>query len=148
MKKCRFALVNLNKPHDVAIASQLALAFEQVELLIVGTTLNPHHKKVVSKLRSWNIDQDSIKQISWKRIDSLLNLKDEGFDLIATSPLNGENLFTFSLKGNEVFVLGGAAGLSKQDIAICSKIITIQCNSEVPFLTVGTVVPLIIGKFI
>ena len=57
----RFALVNLNKPHDVAIVCQMALAFGS-EIFIIGTTLDPTHSKVMHKIMSWNIKADSMSK--------------------------------------------------------------------------------------
>lgn len=144
MKKARFALVNLIKPHDIAIVCQLALAFE-LEIFLVGSTITPTHKKVISKLVSWNIDQASINSLRWKQVDTLDELKNSGYRLLATTPHKGDNLFTFSIQEMDIFVLGGAAGLSKENLNKCSLSLTIPCQSTVPFLTVGSVVPLIIG---
>ncbi len=144
MKHLRVALVHMNKPHDVAIALQLAMAFPDLEVFSIGTTLDPGHKKIHDKVASWTVDMGK-NVAKWERVASLDELSSRGFNLVSTSPRDGTNLFAYEVADNDVFVLGGAAGLSKENLAKCHSAITIPCDPSVPFLTVGSVIPLLIG---
>jgi len=145
MKQLRVALVNLNKPHDVAITLQLAMAFRYLEVFAIGTTLEPDHKKIHNKVSSWTVDMSKASEAHWERVASLDELVSRGYNLVSTSPRNGTSVFAYEVGDNDVFVLGGAAGLSKDNLAKCQNAITIPCDPSVPFLTVGSVIPLLIG---
>jgi tRNA G18 (ribose-2'-O)-methylase SpoU len=137
--------VNINKPHDIAVVAQLVLALGLEELIVVGTTLDPTHSKVVAKLASWNIGVDARSNLPWRRVNSLQDLADQQHRLVATSPTGGVPLPKFDYTANDVFVLGGAAGLSQTNLSMCDVRLTIPCNDGVPFLTVAGVVPLLVG---
>jgi tRNA G18 (ribose-2'-O)-methylase SpoU len=140
--------VNLNKPHDVAIVAQLVIAFGIPELIVVGTTLDPTHPKVVAKLSSWNVSVEARKGLKWRRVDSLQSLAQEQLRLVATTTLGGKPIAEFEPSEEDVFVLGGASGLSKVNVQQCDQNVTIPLAEGVPFLTVSGVVPLLVGHFL
>ena len=140
----RFALVNLNKPFDLAQAAQVSLAttvgVPHVGFELVGVTLDFTHPKVASKIGSWQVSEEEIDAIP-RRQNSLQELKKEGYRLIGTIPEGGENALDFHWSENDVVVIGGANGLSKEQVALMDETITIPC--ALPFMTTPTVIPIL-----
>ncbi len=139
MKRIRLALVNLNKPHDLAVVAQTALALQCVEVFLVGNTLDLTHPKVLSKVRSWNINPAHLQSLQTSRVPKLAEL--DGYRLIGLMPSGGGSLFDMSVTDIDLFVLGGANGLSSADEKLLDAKITLDCDARVPFLTVASVVP-------
>lgn len=139
MKQIRLALTNLNKPHDLAVVAQVALALQGIEVFLVGDTLDLMHPKVLSKVRSWNIDPAHLQKIKTTRASKLSEL--ESYHLVGLMPAGGESLFEAATSSNNLYVLGGANGLSSSDERLLDTKITLKCDPCVPFLTVASVVP-------
>lgn len=140
----RFALVNLNKPIDLAQAAQVCLAttvdVPHVGFEMVGVTLDFTNPKVASKIESWTIPKRSIDAIP-RRKNSLPELKDQGFRLIGTVPNSGNNAINFEWGDKDVIVIGGANGLSKENLTLMDEVVTIPC--AIPFMTTPTVIPIL-----
>ncbi len=138
-----FALVHLTKTFDLAMIGQTVISTGHVHVDLVGQTLDFEHPKVVSKLKSWNIE-DPIKLFENKttRYDTIDELKKKNNQarLIGTIVEGGSNPFLYNWQNNDIIVIGGANGLSKQDIEKMDSTITIPMIPEVKFLTVSTVV--------
>lgn len=146
----RFALVNVNKPYDLAHAVQLSLAtsvneIPYVAFEIVGNTMDLSDPKVTSKVTSWNIRQTSIDKVP-RRKNSLKNLKEQGFRLIGTVPDSANNALDHEYQNNDVIVIGGANGLSQKDLSQMDEVVTIPSN--VPFMTIPTVLPIFAYKLL
>ncbi len=139
MKQIRLALVNLNKPHDLAVVAQVALALQRIEVFLVGNTLDLTHPKVLSKVRSWNIDPAHLRKVRTTRASKLSEL--DNYRLIGLMPTGGNSLFEAATYDNNLYVLGGANGLSSSDERLLDTKITLKCDPCVPFLTVASVVP-------
>lgn len=148
-KKCvvppvRFALVNLNKPFDIAQAAQVSLAttvnVPHVGFEMVGVTLDFTNPKVASKIGSWTISKEGVEAIP-RRKNSLQGLKNQGFRLIGTVPNSDNNALDFKWSDKDVIVIGGANGLSRDKLALMDEVVTIPC--AVPFMTTPTVIPIL-----
>jgi len=140
----RFALVNLNKPFDIAQAAQVSLAttvnVPHVGFEMVGVTLDFTNPKVASKVESWTISKESLDTIP-RRKNSLQELKNQGFRLVGTVPNSGNNALDFKWSDKDVIVIGGANGLSRDNLALMDEVITIPC--AIPFMTTPTVIPIL-----
>ncbi len=140
----RFALVNLNKPYDLAQAAQVSLAttirVPHIAFEMVGVTMDFADPKVALKVASWNIDKSLIETIP-RRINTLANIKNQGFRLVATVASSGKSALDYQWQNNDVIVIGGANGLSKSNLSLMDDVITIPCS--LPFLTTPTVIPVL-----
>lgn len=138
-----FAFVHLNKPIDMALVGQIVLATNQMKVTTIGRGLDFGHPKVVAKMRSWNIDNpyELLKDKS-HRCNSILELRlqNPSARLVGTLPAGGANPFEFSWYDNDIIVIGGANGLSREDISHLDDAVTIPMAAPVEFLTVGIVV--------
>lgn len=144
-----FALVNLNKPFDLAHAAHVSLAatdaVPHVCFEMVGNTLDFSYEKIASKVKSWNISAAAIASIP-RRTNSLSNLMKQGFRLIGTDASAGKNALTYTFGKSDVIVIGGANGLSKTDHALMDE--TVKIPSEVPFLTTVAVISVLTFKIL
>jgi len=141
----RLALVHLNKPHDVAVVAQVVLAAEVEKIFFIGNGVDFLHPKVVSKVMSWNIDPMLLRNLSTAKMKTLGDVRKEGLRLIGTSPDEKTiSLFSYEPQDNDVFVLGGANGLSQADRNLLDMTIKIPCSNKISFLTVSTVVPILV----
>lgn len=140
----RFALVNLNKPFDLAHAAQVSLAttvsVPHVGFEMIGITLDFSNQKVASKVASWTISRESVDIIP-RRKNSLKELKVQGFRLVGTVPNSGNNALNFKWSDKDVIVIGGANGLSRDNLALMDEVITIPC--AIPFMTTSAVIPIL-----
>lgn len=138
-----FALVHLNKPFDVAMVGQTVISTGHVHVDLIGQTLDLEHPKVVSKLKSWNIS-NPVKLLEGKstRYETIDDLKQKNSKawLIGAIVEGGSNPFLYDWKDDDIIVIGGANGLSQQDVEKMDHTITIPTAPEVEFLTVSTVV--------
>lgn len=154
----RLALVNVNMPSDLAQLAQVILAtcvegrtdsqgssggaVPHVATYLIGQTLNFTQPKIKNKITSWNIAEEAIQRIP-RRVATLEELKSVGFRLVGTSPNEGVNALDFQWGERDVAVIGGDKGLSAKNRALLDEMVRIPCSSEVPFLTIPTVVPLL-----
>jgi len=140
----RIALVHLNKPYDLAQSAQIALSTSvgvpHVGFEMVGTTLDFSHEKIFSKVRSWNIPAKCLDAIP-RRKNSLEHIKTQGFRLVGTVPSNGKNALDFEWQDDDVIVIGGANGLSRDDQRFLDETITIP--SDLHFMTTTSVIPIL-----
>ncbi len=138
-----FALVHLNKPFDVAMIAQTVASTCHVRVDLVGQSIDFDHPKVVTKLKSWVIS-DPVKLLSGKssQYESIDDLKQKNREsrLIGAVVTGGSNPFQYEWEDNDIIVIGGANGLSRQDVEQMDDTITIPTVPEVEFLTVSTVV--------
>jgi hypothetical protein len=142
----RFALVNVNLPYDLAQFAQVILSttnrVPHIATYLIGETLDFMQPKVRNKIMSWNIGEENIKWLPRKTI-SLLELKNDGYRLIGTSPNQGENALEYQWGPRDICVIGGAKGLSRANIGLLDGLVKIPCSQEVPFLTTPTVIPIL-----
>lgn len=139
----RFAFVHLNKPFDVAMVGQVIVATGHVEASLVGQGIGFNHPKVISRLESWNIQHPEEllrdKSKCYRTIDALKQ-ENKTSRFVETVVEGGENPFRYKWRDDDIIVIGGANGLSKQDIEKMDALVTIPIPPEVEFLTVSTVV--------
>lgn len=142
----RFALVNLNLPSDIAQFAQVILSTNKrvphIATYLIGESLDFMFPKIRNKIMSWNIREDYIKWIP-RKPTTLIDLKNEGYRLIGTSPNEGVNALDFSWGARDIAVIGGAKGLSRKNLELLDEVIKIPCSTEVPFLTTPTVIPIL-----
>ena len=140
----RFALVNLNKPFDLAQAAQVSLATKvgvpHIGFEMIGVTLDFSHPKVASKVESWNLTKNDVEAIP-RRKNTLEELKKQGLRLVATVPNGGLDALDFKWQNNDVIVIGGANGLSKDQLALMDEKVTIPC--ALPFMTTPIVISIL-----
>lgn len=138
-----FAFVHLNKPFDVAMVGQTVAATGHLRADMVGQSIDFNHPKVLSKLQSWNIKEPARllrgKSTHYKTVDELREAHAPA-RLIGTVVKGGENPFTYEWQDTDIIVLGGANGLSRQDVDRMDATVTIPTPEEIDFLTVSTVV--------
>ncbi len=154
----RLALVNVNMPSDLAQLAQVILAtgiagrsitresdarpVPHVATYLIGESLDFMQPKIRNKIMSWNISEEAIKSIPRKPA-TLEDLKKQGFRLVGTSPSEGVNALNYHWGAADVAVIGGDKGLSAKNRSFLDEMIKIPCSTEVPFLTIPTVVPLL-----
>lgn len=139
----RMSLVHLNKPLEVSLVGQVALATGHLEVSMVGNTLGFDHPKVNSKLKSWNIESgidELVKNAT--RYEDLDQLKEdnENSQLVGTVVDGGENPFLRDWQDDDVVVIGGANGLSRSDVSKMDDLVTIPTTEVIKFLTISNVV--------
>lgn len=136
-----FALVHLNKPIDVALAAQVALATDSEMVMVGADAVTPDHPKVSAKMLSWNIDPVAIDTLRSSSSPSLAELRAAHTGrLVATVVSGGENPFKFDWRPDDIIVIGGANGLSQADVALTDEQVTIPMPKGMEFLTVSTVI--------
>ncbi|HEV2412749.1 MAG TPA: hypothetical protein VGS28_03010 [Candidatus Saccharimonadales bacterium] len=140
----RLAAVHLNKPRDVAILCQLALATGHAEISFVGDdTLAADHPKVHQILSSWHVTDPRhlLKERTAVYPGGIGELRAASGDarLIGTVVNGGRNAFRFDWRPDDVVVMGGANGLSQKDVAMMDDTVTIPTAAEVPFYTTPVV---------
>jgi tRNA(Leu) C34 or U34 (ribose-2'-O)-methylase TrmL len=114
-----------------------------VRVDLVGQSIDFDHPKVVTKLKSWNIS-DPVKLLSGKssQYESIDDLKQKNREsrLIGAVVTGGSNPFQYEWEDNDIIVISGANGLSRQDVEQMDDTITVPTVPEVELLTVSTVV--------
>ncbi len=142
----RIALVHVNLPTDISQLAQVILSTSKpvphVATYLIGQSLDFMFPKIRNKIMSWNIREEEIKWIP-RKTTTLLELKNSGFRLIGTSPHQGTNALEYTWKPQDVLVIGGAKGLSQENLQLMDEMIKIPCSPEVPFLTTPTVIPIL-----
>lgn len=139
----------LKAPYDLAHIYQVSIAIGNCDLYLSGNSINPNHRKVVSKVKSWRIENIPI----FRKFDDLKTateqLHEEGKYLIGTSPRADKDIYSYNFtKNDSVLVFGTeSSGLTKRKIQILDDIVTIPMSSECKFLTLPTVVPVVAYEF-
>lgn len=137
------AFVHLDKPHDVAVVGQIAAATGHMAVDLVGQAMGFDHPKVLAKLRSWNMSGPATRldgvSSRFADLDDLRAQRGQA-RLIGAVVRGGKNPFTYNWQDNDIIVIGGAEGLSGQNIDKMDDLITIPLAHGVEFLTVSVVV--------
>lgn len=141
--RVRFALVHFRKPLDLALIGQVALATGQAEINLIGKTLDFNHPKIISRFKSWGVT-DLQKNISKHTIkyEDLAELRKANpkTRLIGAVVIGGQNPFQFDWHDNDIIVIGGANGLSNEDIEAMDALITIPMREPISFMTASNVI--------
>lgn len=139
----------LRAPYDVANIYQVAAALGNCDLYLSGNSIDPHHRKIVSKVKSWGIRYVP----SFKEFDSLETaanqLHQEGKYLIGTSPHTNKDVYDYDFtKQDSVIVFGTeSSGLTKRKSLLLDDLIKIPMNPNCQFLTLPTAVPIAAYEF-
>ncbi|MFH1585861.1 MAG: TrmH family RNA methyltransferase [archaeon] len=133
----------LRAPYDIAHIVQVSLAIGNCDLYVSGNSIDFRHKKVVSKVRSWNINSYPSVEIFPDMGVASQELHGRDKYLIGTSPHSNKSLFDLDLSnGKNVFVFGTeSGGLSRRKVSKLDEMVSIP--SEVPFLTLPTAVSVV-----
>lgn len=139
----------LRAPYDAAHIIQVALAVGNCDLYVSGNSINLNHQKIVSKVKSWGINSYPNIEI-FENLDlAAQELHNRGRYLIGTSPHSKKSIFDLDLyEGKSVFVFGTeSGGLSREKISKLDELVSIPTTSEVSFLTLPTVVPIVAYEY-
>ena len=139
----------LRAPYDIAHIYQVAVALGNCDLYMSGNSIDPRHKKVISKVQSWGIEEiPSFRK--FESLDEAVNqLHGEGKYLIGTSPHTNYNIYEYDFtKNNSVIVFGTeSSGLTKRKSFLLDDLVKIPMSSQCKFLTLPTAVPVAAYEF-
>jgi len=139
----------LRAPYDVAHIYQIAIALGNCDLYLSGNSIDPNHKKIVSKTRSWGIEEIP----PFRKFESLesaaFQLHNEGKYLIGTSPYTNNDLYDIDFtKHDSVIVFGTeSSGLTRGKSKLLDELVKIPMSSYCKFLTLPTAVPVVAYEF-
>lgn len=139
----------LRAPYDIAHIYQVAVALGNCDLYMSGNSIDPRHKKIISKVQSWGIEEIP----SFRKFESLddaaNHLHSEGKYLIGTSPHTNNDIYEYDFtKNNSVIVFGTeSSGLTKRKSLLLDDLVKIPMDSRCKFLTLPTAVPVAAYEF-
>jgi len=139
----------LRAPYDIAHIYQVAAALGNCDLYLTGNSIDPKHKKIISKVRSWGIE----KIPEFRKLETLesaiLKLHDEGKYLIGTSPHTNNNFYDMDFTKHDSIIVFGteSSGLTRKKSNLLDDLIKIPMSSKCKFLTLPTAVPVVAYEF-
>ena len=146
----------LRSPYDFANILQVALATGKCEMHITGNSLHHDHPKVLGKVSSWSksIREKGLPNLEihyWPTLEDCAKaLKAQGIRLIGTSPHVKKSFYQLDLrKDNYAIVFGTeSSGLSQEKAALLDEMVNIPMSSDLDFMTLSVVVPIIVYEAI
>lgn len=139
----------LRAPYDIAQIYQVATALENCDLYLTGNSIDTKHKKIISKVKSWGIE--NIPEFrEFETLESAVSeLHNEGKYLIGTSPYADNDFYDLDLtKQDSIIVFGTeSSGLTKRKSRLLDDLIKIPMDPRCKFLTLPTVVPVVAYEF-
>ena len=139
----------LRAPYDIAHIYQVATALGNCDLYLSGNSIDPKHKKIISKVKSWGIE-NILEFRQFENLESaVFQLHNEGKYLIGTSPYTNNDLYDIDFtKHDSVIVFGTeSSGLTKRKSQLLDDLIKIPMSSKCKFLTLPTAVPVVAYEF-
>lgn len=137
----------LRSPYDFAHILQVALALEDCEIFVTGSSINHTNPKVMTKLRSWCYHfQDQLATLRIYYYDTFVNcidqLKSAGIKLIGTSPNAIQSFYDLDFSRQEIAIVFGTEsyGLSNIKSRTLDDMVKIPMSSRIKFLTLPVVV--------
>lgn len=139
----------LRAPYDVAHIFQVATALGNCDLYLSGNSIDPYHRKIVSKVKSWGIKNiPSFRQ--FKSLEEAIEqLHNEKKYLIGTSTKTDKDLYSFDFTQNDSILVFGteSSGLTHKKLLLLDEIIKIPIKEECQFLTLPLAVPIAAYEF-
>jgi len=139
----------LRAPYDVAHIFQVATALGNCDLYISGDSIDPHHRKIVSKVKSWGIKNiPSFRQFGSLE-EAVEKLHNEKKYLVGTSQNADKDLYSFDFTQNYSILVFGteSSGLTRKKSSLLDEIIKIPMKEECQFLTLTIAVPIVAYEF-
>ena len=152
IKMIRLIFDCLRSPYDFANIIQVALALNNCEIYITGDSLNHKHPKIFGKVASWssNIKKhgfpDSLKIYYFDSLEFCVDkLREEGIQLIGTSPHAKKSFYDLDLSGDEKVLVFGTevGGLSRRKMALMDEIIKVPMSGNIDFMTLSVAAPIV-----
>jgi len=149
MQRVGLLFDSLRAPYDVAHIYQVATALGNCDLYLSGNCINPNHKKIVSKVKSWGIENFPSFKHFVNLEDAVSQLHSEGKVLVGTSPYTEEDIYDYDFtKRDSVIVFGTeSSGLSRKKSSLLDGLVKIPMSPECQFLTLPTAVPIAAYEF-
>ncbi|MBU4458515.1 TrmH family RNA methyltransferase [Patescibacteria group bacterium] len=146
----------LRAPYDLANILQVALATGKCEIHITGNSLRHDHRKVLGKVGSWSkrVREHGLPNLAiqyWPTLeDCVQTLKAQGIRLIGTSPHAKKSFYELDLStDNYAFVFGTeSSGLSREKAELLDEMVNIPMSSDIDFMTLSVVVPIVVYEAI
>ena len=139
----------LRAPYDVAHIFQVANALGNCDLYLTGNSIDPYHRKIISKVKSWGIkDIPSFKRFGTLE-EAVEQLHVEKKYLVGTSPNANKDLYLFDFTQNDSILVFGteSSGLTYKKSLLLDEIIKIPMKEECQFLTLPIAVPIVAYEF-
>ncbi len=139
----------LRAPYDIAHIYQLAIALGNCDLYLTGNSIDIKNKKIISKVKSWGIE--NIPEFrKFETLESAVSeLHNEGKYLIGTSTQTNNELYNLDLTKHDSIIVFGteSSGLTKRKSLLLDDLVKIPMDSRCKFLTLPTVVPVVAYEF-
>ena len=134
----------LRAPYDVAHIIQVASALGNCDLYLSGNSIDTNHRKIITKVRSWGIENIPEFQVLGEFEEAVYRLHNLGKYLIGTAVDAKKNLYkTNLLERDSVIVFGTeTSGLTKRKQSLLDEIVSIPIEGNCKFLTLPTIVPI------
>jgi len=139
----------LRAPYDLAHIYQVAAALGNCDLYLTGNSIDTKHKKILSKVKSWGIENLSEFR-EFETLESAVSeLHNEGKYLIGTSPYANNDLYDLDLTKHDSIIVFGteSSGLTKRKSLLLNDLVKIPMAAQCKFLTLPTVVPVVAYEF-
>jgi tRNA G18 (ribose-2'-O)-methylase SpoU len=135
----------IRSPYDIAHIMQLGAAIDICDLYASGNSIDLANPKILSKVRSWRIQNIPRFQYFENFEEAIDLLRSIGKRLIGTVPHAPKSIYDLNLsEGNSVFVFGNeSSGLTLRKQQCLDEIVSVPTTADVSFLTLPTVVPII-----
>ena len=140
MKKIKLLYDAIRSPYDIAHVIQIALALD-CEIYTAGNSIPFDNKKIVDKIRSWNITSYP-KVTHFETFEQAVNtLRSEGNILVGTSGAATKSFYELDCsEGNIVIVFGNeSSGLTTYKQSLLDELVKLPMNTSVDFLTLPVV---------
>ncbi len=127
-------LDGLQDPGNVGTIIRSAAAFNIDNIIIGDNTVDIYNEKVLRASEGMIYNINIIKR---NLIDSITDLKKEGYSIIGTKVDNGKNIKDINVN-KYAFVVGNeGSGISKEILDLCDHYVYINMNSSCESLNVG-----------
>ena len=140
MKKVEFLYDALRSPYDITLIMQVAMGLDAV-IYTSGNTIPMNNKKIITKLRSWNIEGLPTVYHFDTFEDAVDTLHKAGKILIGTSGAASDSFYDHDYSGgNYVIVFGTeSTGLTKAKQEMLDGIVKLPMSSNLDFYTLPIV---------
>ena len=134
----------IRAPYDVSHIIQVSSALGNCDLYLSGNCIDTNHRKIITKVRSWGIENIQEFEKLGEFEEAVYKLHDLGKYLIGTAVDAKKNLYeTNLLERDSVIVFGTeTSGLTERKQSLLDEIISIPMDSNCKFLTLPIIVPI------